>query len=173
VAANPFEKFIRHYDRYHRGRIKDQENWFLRQPCLREAISCAALARWQDGKKFDHQWRLKNPDLRQAQNALLAVEREIARCATFDQLYHVVEEAVRQIWKNPELYCYDTALRIGAKLHLKPDKIYLHRGTRVGARRLGLKAKGTTLDISALPLGLQNLKASELEDILCLYKDEF
>ena len=69
--------------------------------------------------------------------------------------YSTVWRAIKHIWKNPELYCYDTALRIGAKLGLKPDKVYLHRGTRVDARRLGLPTEGATLEMSALPEGLQ------------------
>ena len=36
----------------------------------------------------------------------------------------------------------------------KPDTAYLHRGTRTGARRLGLKTEGATLDVAALPEGV-------------------
>ena len=173
MPANSFERFIRHYDRYHRVRIGDEENWFRSQPTLRDTISWAALARWRGGKKLDHQLRLKNSDLAQAEDALLGAEQAIARCCSFDELYSMVWRAIKHIWKNPELYCYDTALRIGAKLGLKPDKVYLHRGTRVGARRLGLPTEGATLEMSALPEGLQGLDASEVEDILCLYKNDF
>lgn len=173
MAANAFERLIRHYDRYHRRRIEDEERWFRSQPTSGDAISWAALARGQGGKKLDHQWRLKNSDLVQAEAALLDVEKDIVNSKTFDELYGVVWKAVRHIWKNPELYCYDTAQRIGAKLGLKPDKVYLHRGTRIGARRLGLNTGGATIEISALPDGLRGLDASALEDILCIYKDEF
>jgi hypothetical protein len=173
MEPSKFETFIRHYDRYHRRRVQDEASWFLGQPTLHDAISWAARARWRNGTKFDHQWRLKNSDLRRAEEALLAVEQRIARCVTFDDLYQVVLRAVRQIWKNPELYCYDTALRIGAKLNLKPDRVYLHRGTRTGARKLGLNSRGATLESSALPDGLRGLEASEIEDILCIYKDKF
>jgi len=172
MAANPFERFIRHYDRYHRRRIEDEERWFRSRP-TRDAISSAALARGRGGKKFDHQWRLKNSDLVQAEVALLDVESDVINAGTFDELYGVVWRAVRHIWKNPELYCYDTAHRIGAKLGLKPEKVYLHRGTRIGARRLGLNTKGATIEVSTLPNGLRGLDASALEDILCIYKDEF
>jgi len=168
-----FDQFIRHYDRYYRGRAEAEEAGFLGQPTLRSAISCAALARFEDGTKFQHQWHLKNSDLCKAKHALLAAEQKIAHSSTFDELYRVVWVAVQHIWKNPELYCYDTAVRIGAKLGLKPEKIYLHRGTRIGARKLGLQAKGATLDVSDLPRGLRGQKASRLEDMLCIYKNEF
>jgi len=173
MALNRFETFIRHYDKHHRSRVKDEASWFFSQPTLRDAISSAALALGRNGAKFDHQWRLKNSDLRHAEEALLAAEQEIARCTAFDELHTVVLGAIRQIWKNPELYCYDTTLRIGAKLGLRPHKVYLHRGTRDGARRLGLNVRGATLDILALPEGLRGLEATEIEDILCIYKDKF
>jgi len=35
-----------------------------------------------------------------------------------------------------ELACYDAALRIGGNLNIFPEKIYLHAGTRTGAREL-------------------------------------
>jgi hypothetical protein len=173
VGQNRFEKFIRHYDRHHRTRVRDEANWFLNQPTLSDAISSAARARWRNGEKFDHQWRLKNSDLLLAEEALLAAEQAIAGCTSFDMLYNIVFQAVSHIWKNPELYCYDTALRIGARLGLNPDKVYLHRGTRAGARKLGLNTRGATLATSALPEGLRGLDASEIEDILCIYKDQF
>ena len=173
MAAKSFDRIIRHYDRYHRRRIEDEGIWFRSRPTPRDAISWAARARGQGGKKLDHQWRLKNSDLVQAEAALLDVEREIVGSKTFDELYDILWRAVRHIWKNPELYCYDTAQRIGAKLGLQPERIYLHRGTRVGARRLGLNTRGATIEISALPEGLRELDASALEDILCIYKDDF
>ena len=39
-----------------------------------------------------------------------------------------------------ELVVYDTALRIGARFGLEPEKVYVHRGTREGVRKLGLDA---------------------------------
>jgi hypothetical protein len=49
----------------------------------------------------------------------------------------------------------------------------IHRGTRAGAMALGLDASNETLEMSVLPAELQQLSASEGEDVLCIYKDEF
>ena len=68
---------------------------------------------------------------------------------------------------------YDTALRIGAKLHLEPDQVYLHRGTREGARRLGIGSSERSIPANRLPPPLRQLKAREIEDVLFIYKDEF
>jgi hypothetical protein len=67
---------------------------------------------------------------------------------------------------------YDTALRIGAKMALKPKRIYLHSGARAGAKVLGLNYHEDTLDIADVPRVLQQLDAHEIEDCLCIYKPE-
>jgi hypothetical protein len=96
-----------------------------------------------------------------------------AACENFEELHDVIVSAVRDIWNNAELYCYDTALRIGARINFRPDTIYLHRGTRQGARRLGLTARGLTLQMSELPKELRVLEPEEVEDVLCIYKHLF
>jgi hypothetical protein len=51
----------------------------------------------------------------------------------FGDLFHLVGAALDSIHGLGELYVYDTSLRIGAKLNLFPDRVYLHAGTRLGA----------------------------------------
>ena len=69
---------------------------------------------------------------------------------------------------------YDTALRIGAKLGVAPVRVYLHTGTREGAKRLGIETKGVSaLWPSELPEALRELEPYEVEDVLCIYKDKF
>ena len=48
----------------------------------------------------------------------------------------IVEACAKQIKGIGELTIYDTALRIGFYLDIYPDKVYLHAGTREGAKRL-------------------------------------
>lgn len=54
-------------------------------------------------------------------------------------MFHLIDTALETIPGLGELYVYDTTLRIGAKLNLFPDKVYLHAGTRLGATALGLR----------------------------------
>jgi len=98
---------------------------------------------------------------------------EIATAKTFDHLHNTIEKLVGNISGIGELYIYDTALRIGAKLGLEPDKIYLHRGTREGAKYLGLNFEKKYLEITEVPAELRTLKPREIEDVLCIYKDQF
>lgn len=66
---------------------------------------------------------------------------------------------------------YDTALRIGAKLGLEPERVYLHAGTRVGARALGLDWRAPSILSQDLPSQLRLLPAWQVEDLLCIYKE--
>jgi hypothetical protein len=94
-------------------------------------------------------------------------------CTSFDELHELVDRLIRPIAGVGELAVYDTTLRIGARFGLAPAKVYLHAGTRIGARNLGLDARNGELEIADLPPELQTLAAHELEDVLCIYKDDF
>jgi len=72
-----------------------------------------------------------------------------------------------------DLYIYDTALRLGSFLKLSPKHVYLHAGTRAGARALGLKLSEDFLRVTALPKTIQVLEPHEIEDFLCIYKAHF
>jgi hypothetical protein len=60
---------------------------------------------------------------------------------TVRELHALIKRTIHSIGGLRELYTYDMALRIGAFLGLAPEFVYLHRGTRAGARALGLNAK--------------------------------
>src|SRR5262249_51982407 len=93
---------------------------------------------------------------------------DVRRCQTFGELLELVGHAVGRISGIGELTIYDTALRIGGKLGLEPDVVYLHAGTREGARVFGLD--GASVPLSKFPPAFRGLKPREVEDCLCIYK---
>jgi hypothetical protein len=97
---------------------------------------------------------------------------EIRKCRDFAQLHALVEAAISQVQGVGALFIYDTALRIGAKLGVKPKRVHLHRGTRMGAKSLGLNHNQPALQQSELPAALRILAPHEVEDLLCIYKNE-
>jgi len=142
-----------------------------RQP-FEEALERAALAIDDDGKRFSHQRRLRGSPLRNARNILSGGAQELRRCDSFDQLHNLIKEHLNGIRGLGRLYYYDTALRIGASLRLMPKRVYLHRGTRDGARALGLDWRADSLDPRALRKELAVLEPHEIEDFFCMYKDQ-
>jgi len=81
----------------------------------------------------------------------------------------MLETESRKFWKNGELTVYDTALRIGAYLRIEPEKVFLHRGTRDGAKALGFKGGKRSIRLDELPKAFHGLKPYQIEDCLCIY----
>jgi hypothetical protein len=128
------------------------------------------LARTPEGKRYNHQRRL-------CHGLLQVVARKLGRArlnlaTDFDDLHAKIEEVIGSLHGVGELMVYDTALRIGAKLNHWPKRVYLHAGTRAGARALGLDWRAKSLPMSAFPKVLQQLKPYEVEDVLCIFKDQ-
>lgn len=124
--------------------------------------------RTPSGKRHPHQRRIPGAALQEAVQRLQAVD--LAAAETFDELHDVINAAVRHIDMIGPLTVYDIAHHLGAFLGLEPTRVYLHRGTREGARALGLGRGLHTLDLDDLPPELQRLTAAEAEDCLCIYK---
>ena len=89
---------------------------------------------------------------------------------SFDELIALIHDLTEPIPGIGELAVYDTALRIGARFGLEPTRVYVHAGTRDGARALGFDGRRTTIEMDELPEPLRGLSAREAEDLLCIYK---
>jgi hypothetical protein len=72
------------------------------------------------------------------------MRKAIGTANSFADLIGIVASIAEGVSGLGELYIYDTALRIGAKSGLEPDMVYLHAGTRKGAKALGLDASMKT-----------------------------
>lgn len=171
---------VDHYIRKFRRGDSAELASFRREPTLVAAVARAALAEEPStpdapGRRYPHQYRLKRVHLETAQSRLLARVVELEAANTFDAIFEVVEKSVGNLEGIGELYVYDTALRIGAKKSMLPEKrVYLHTGTRDGARALGLNVAGKKfLLVFDLPTELRRLPAHEIEDVLCIYKAYF
>ena len=83
----------------------------------------------------------------------------------------IVEES-RVKWFG-ELAVYDTALKIGAWRGISPTLVYVHAGTRKGARALKLKTSKGFLRIDELPEPMHNMEPHHIENFLCIFKSDF
>ena len=96
---------------------------------------------------------------------------DLAAAPDFDGILAIVEACA--VPGFGQLCVYDTALRLGCWLRRLPERVYLHAGTRKGARALVHAASGPCIDVAELPPELRPLRPDEVEDFLCIYKDEF
>jgi len=147
-----------------------EQRWFAIQRTIEDAIWFAAVAQGPKGQRLSHQRRIPAALLAECSRRLLAAARSLSHSRSFDQLHQHVQSIVGGIRGIGELYIYDTALRIGAKLGLEPTAIFLHAGTRDGAKALGFEPSRKTVSMSELPHALRALEPREIEDVLCIYK---
>lgn len=165
------ELIVQHYLRYFRGRAREELDFYVGQPSLLAAIREAALCRLSNGHRHPHQYRIPLGALVSAERRLQRDIKQLEASASFSELHARVERLIGPIKGIGELATYDIAHRIGAFLKLAPDTVYLHAGTRKGARKLNLKGK--SLHPSEFPKEFNVLTPAEIEDCLCIYGDEF
>lgn len=160
---------VAHYIQHKRKPASDEYLWFANRPTLKEAVSCAALARGEAGK-HSHQRIIPQSVLVESQRLLLASLPKIAKAKSFEDLHQIVKLIIQPIRGIGALAIYDTALRIGAKLKLEPNFVFIHAGARIGAKRLGLSVSQESIAITSFPSAFQKLRPREIEDALCHYR---
>ena len=168
-----WETIIRSYKLNNRPNKQNELNWFRQQSSLEAAINLATKAKDEDGKHYSHQRRIPQTAILEANQLLLEKHNVLQECKSFHELWLLIRETLISVRGIRELYIYDTALRIGAYLNFFPDRVYLHRGTLEGAKAFGFVTKKQEwLSLDELPKSFSELSAHEIEDMLCIYKNE-
>ena len=155
------------------SQVDTERSYHAGSASLREAIDRAAYALTPGGGRHPHQARRTRQSLDQACGELQAIRSDIAGATRFGTLHDLAVGATDPVHGIGPLTQYDIAWRIGAFLSLEPDVVYLHSGTRDGAVALGYPRWRSFLRVCELPEPVQSLTASEIEDYLCIFKDEF
>jgi hypothetical protein len=166
------DDIVSRYIETYRRAARDELESFSDEPSDQNAVERAALAELPNGNRHPHQRRIPRAALDESGQRLLDNLPMLREARTFDELLELVSEIIRPIPCIGELAAYDTALRIGARFGLAPERVYLHAGTREGARALGFDRAREAIEVRELPVALRELSARELEDLLCIYKDE-
>jgi hypothetical protein len=169
------EDVARDYLRTHAVRVEEQMAWFAsRSLTLHKAIerACVSII---DGGLYSHQQRpfTRWPQApKEAANLLTASASCIAAASDFNALYTTIGAKLAPVQGIGPLASYDFAQRIGQWLRpkLEPTEVFLHRGTREGAKALGLRVDRDCMPMSDLPEGLRSLTPAQVEDMLCIYR---
>lgn len=91
---------------------------------------------------------------------------------SFDEILNIVER--NRIIGIGELTCYDIAFRIAYCLNIYPDKVYLHRGSKDGAKKLlNKKIRRRFLKKEDLPLDFENMECYKIVIFLCQNRNFF
>jgi hypothetical protein len=164
---------VRAYRLHNRPNSLAELKFFREMPSLELAIHHASLAINNREKRFGHQCRIPLAPLKRAKILLRAASSRVESCRSFHDLHALLGSMLASVRGLGDLYIYDTALRLGSFLKLSPKHVYLHAGTRTGARALGLSLSEGFLRVTALPKTIQVLEPHEIEDFLCIYKAHF
>lgn len=169
-AVHNLQWIVQDFIIVYRERSARELRFYKIQPTLERAIEVAALAQLPSGKRHPHQRRIPQAVLEEVRDCLLSTNLQAYK--TFSELIAAVKLHISNIKGIGDLTVYDTTHRIGAYLGLEPEIVYLHAGTREGARAIGIAKGQKTVRIDELPSPFHMLTPSEVEDCLCLYKDE-
>jgi hypothetical protein len=156
---------IRHDEREEIGQFQELST-------LREAIVLAASGRDVRGNHFNHQKRILKSVDSAATASLLSIEEGMSQAASFDELLWQVQSVLRDVRGVGELYEYDVAFRIGARLGLMPAAVYPHADVREGVKALDFSGRERLIEMDRFPRPLQTLSPWELESFLCIAASE-
>jgi hypothetical protein len=170
MATANLSAIAENYIRRFRKSARSELLRYRMQRSLRDAVCEASLSCLSNGNRHPHQRRIPGQVLNAAKIALRARATRLSKASSFSELYDSIEETIEPIRGIGRLTTYDIAHRIGAFLNLEPELVYLHAGTKDGARALGFR--GNTIDVTSLPIELRCLTAAEIEDCLCIYKHD-
>ena len=165
-----FDQIVAHYIREYRHEARAEMRVFESQRTASEAIRKAALCIYSEGKRHPHQRRIPRAVLEESEAKLQAIRRSFVKAINFEEIHRLVEEEIGGIRGIGPLSVYDIAHRIGAYFRKTPRLVYLHAGARTGARAFNIT--GDYFDPKILPKAFSRLAPSEIEDCLCIYKDE-
>ena len=171
-AYSSSEDIVQDYIDNHRSDARMELKHFSGQPNLRAAIRMGALAINEKGKRHAHQWRIPGAMLEDFWRGLTRRRESLRSCRTFTEIMEITERVAAGIWKSSKLTVYDTAHRIGAYLGISPDRVYLHAGTKEGAKALGFGGNVPFILRAQLPKPFRRLRPYEIEDCLCRYKHD-
>jgi hypothetical protein len=168
-------------DDYRKGeadRDREAEWWAADGFPFDEVLDRVGRARTRSGLRHGHQRRLSQSAILGSVERLNALSGPLQAAKDFHEVFTLIEAAFKPVRGAGELAVYDAANRICERLgHVSPHIVYLHAGARIGARRLlgGRLANGDAWGIfrHQLPEGLWDFSTHEVEDILCIYKDDF
>jgi len=170
AASPPLPAIVQDYIQHVRQRACEHLAFYAGQPSLGDALDVVATWRNPEGKIERHQRRLRR-DVKRVAGELIR-QLELRAATSFEAVFQRVQEALGGVNGAGDLVVYDVALRLAAVLGLPPQRVYLHRGSRAGARALGIRTKERSLPLDAFPPEFRRLHAWEIENLLCVYKDK-
>jgi hypothetical protein len=139
-----------------------------------KALELASTGIEADGARNEHLFHGISTSAKQKGLKKLRIKTNrlrLKRCRSFDNLFREIDRIIHSVKGLGEIFIYDVALRLGANKGFWPERVYLQRGAKGGAKNLGMRVNARVVECSSLPSELHCLTAHEMEDFLCIFKD--
>ncbi|AEV31533.1 hypothetical protein [Owenweeksia hongkongensis] len=146
-----------------------------------EILKKACLAKTHIGKMDSHQRRVGKEKCKEGLRIMMTKESEVWKAKTFEGLKQVTDSIASVTHGLGPLWSYDTALRIGFKMNVFPDRVYVQSGVSDGIKNLLGKDFYKNLPRNRghkyclrenLPKELHGMEPALIENFLCIYKTQ-
>lgn len=165
-----YEEIVEHYRRVYLPKLKAEADYYGDPNQAPDAAVRRACLSVRDDALHDHQHRIGHKRMAAAAEFMEPHAGALTSAADFAELHDRVAALGAEVDRVGELAVYDIAQRIGWYRDIEPREIYLHCGTRDGAKALVPQLRGKTMAVDRLPPELHGLTPAQLEDVLCIYK---
>lgn len=160
--------------------------WCRIAPDFPTAVVRAVEARAENGKHHNHQSKVDITARRKfGRKIIRAAQAGRVPLHNFDAMHDWMNE--NRLPGVGPVTVYDTAIRVAAYVEIEPTSVYLHAGVRQGLRALAdalvrtrntdyihvLDPRGSKIPVKWFPEPLNKMKADDVEDILCTYREVF
>lgn len=147
---------------------------------ISDQIETAILSVDTNGIMHGHQRRVGSKRLKRYAEAMLLEEmivkiKKAILTGDFHAVYLLFKDETENHYMVSKLTAYDATQRLCSAHDILPEYIYLHAGTTVGAKNLGINTKGKEyLALGDIPKWISSeLGANHIENFLCIYKASF
>lgn len=161
-------------------------------PTLGVAINRAVRSRDADGKHHNHQSKVDLTARLELGRALRRNRPGISRIMRMDRedrfdAFHDLIDEIKPFGIGP-VTVYDVAVRVGAFLNIEPTSVYMHAGVKQGFRAMvealermehpkahwyWRHIRDAKIRVNNFPRPLDSMRADDVEDILCTYRQVF
>lgn len=173
---NSLEAIVNDFSKHHKDDADAELNYYsAKTNTFATVVKKASRFEYQRSKKHPHQHRINLTAANKFKQKLHAIkESELKKPRHFDELLNYLNGKLGKILGIGDLTIYDTATRLGAYFELSPQVVYLHTGTRQGAINLlgDSASRKAYLSRDELPNQFGSLNADQIENLLCIYKDQ-
>ena len=148
-------------------------------PNFPTAVRRAVEARDENGKHHNHQSKVDITARRKFGSTIIRLAGRGALDLTdFDRMHSILDN-YKPYGIGP-VTVYDVAIRIAAFVGIEPQSVYMHAGVRQGMKAFEEAVSPgedwyrlDRVPVSWLPAPFCDMKADDVEDILCTYREVF